>query len=675
MRTVRDIILREDISVDISSTIAYTLEMMAKNKQGVIVVLSKSVPVGIITERDVLNQINNTIDFEVTIDTILRFNHLITINIKRSIDYALHVLIDNNIRRLIIVDDINNFEGVVTQDIIVKHLEDDTFKTNLLISNFMKEHSELITVNKNKSIKEAFTIMNNNDIGSIIAVDDHLKPVGIITEKDSVYIAKSRIDLELPISSVMKHPVVTICESKRVKDVVELMEEKDIRRVLVLKQDSLTPHSIMSIRDIAYNLKGNYGQILESKLKNVKNTLNYIGESVLEVYEDNNEQVIQWINDTALKNFGNIVDKNLNKLIDPDMWKDIYADVKTKDECTKHKINIKNMYFEMMCSYHYTNKKEALLIILRDISEFEHAVIDANKKNEQIQQELDILQGVIDQQKSIVLVTDGFEVISANRSLFDFFNVKSLAEFIEKHKNISDTYINHKNFFSLEDKSLNWIDEITKLDIKNRIVSILDLNDFEPKAFTVQVNPLSSDVKNYAVTLTDITDIKLESQQYHFHATHDALTGIYNRSYYFEKIANEIEQSRRYKTTFCIILFDIDFFKKFNDNYGHLKGDEVLVKLSQTIQTNTRVSDTFARWGGEEFIILLEKTTLEKAELIAEHFRKLIENMHIKDIPQVTSSFGVTQYQDGDTDNCILKRADDALYEAKEAGRNCVVVK
>ena len=333
------------------------------------------------------------------------------------------------------------------------------------------------------------------------------------------------------------------------------------------------------------------------------------------------------------------------------------------------------MYFEMICSQHYINDKESLLVILRDISKFEYAVIDANKESEATRQELNILQGVIDQQKSIVLVTDGFRIISANKSLYEFFNVKDLEEFIERNNNISDTFIKHKNFFYENDLKSNWIEDILKVNIKNRIVSIIDLNDFEPKAFTIQVNPLSSDNKNYAVTLTDITEIKLESQQYHFHATHDALTGIYNRSYYFEKIANEIEQSKRYDTPFCILLFDIDHFKKFNDNYGHLKGDEVLVKLAETIQSYVRSADTFARWGGEEFIILLEKTTIDKAELIAEHFRKMVESMKVDGIEKVTVSCGATQYKKGDDDNSILNRADEALYAAKESGRNKVIVK
>jgi len=535
----------------------------------------------------------------------------------------------------------------------------------------MKKSKDLICLNQNKNIEEAFSLMNKQNIGSVIVLDDDKQPIGILTERDSVYIAAKKLNLKTMIKEVMSSPIISICETQEVKEVVKIMEEKSIQRILILQKDTMKPHSVLSMRDVAKNIQGSYGQLLEIKLKNVKNTLNYMGESVFEIYQDNDEYIIQWANNTAVRNFGNIIDKDLFSLIDKNIW----DEMANKNQCDKTKIKIKDMYFEMMCSLHYVNEKEALLIILRDISKFEYAVINANKESESTKQELGILQGVIDQQKNIVIVSDGFKVISANKSLYKFFKVDDIEEFVLTHNNLSDTFINHINFFSAKEKDSNWIEELLKIDKKDRIVSILDLNDFEPKAFTVQVNPLSSNNKNYVVTLTDITEIKLESQQYHFHATHDALTGIYNRSYYFEKISNEIAQAKRYDTAFCIILFDIDHFKKFNDNYGHLIGDEVLITLSETIQSHVRQSDTFARWGGEEFIILLEKTTIDRAELIAEHFRKSIENMKIKDVETVTSSFGVTQYIKGDDDNSILKRADDALYMAKEAGRNIVVVK
>jgi len=675
MNTINNLTLKQDVSAQLSDSISSVLKTMKKNNQGVVVIVSNNLPVAILTERDILHIINNDLDLDAPVESILKFNHLITINIKRSIEYALQILINNNIRRLIVVNDSNIFLGFVTQDILIKNLEKDTFRKSLLISDFLKNTKKLICLKETHTIQDALTILNTNNIGSVIIADNKDTPIGIFTERDIIKVATNKIDLLSPITTVMSSPVTTINDNQKVEDVVSLMSEKNITRVLILNQDNKEVRSILSIRDIAYNLKGNYGQVLESKLRNVKNTLNYIGESVLELCQDNDEYIIQWTNETAIKNFGNLMDKHIHTLFTQEKWSKIYQNIKKNGRCHKIKLEINEKYFEMRCSQHCINEKESFLIIFRDISEFEYAVIDANKKNIAVQKELQILQGVIDQQKSIVIVTNGYTVISANKSLYKFFNVQDLKEFNTQYSNISIAFIEHINFFSNKDNDSNWIENILKLNTKDRIVSILDMNNFEPKAFTVQINPLNSDESEYAVTFTDITEIKLESQQYHFHATHDALTGIYNRSYYFEKISNEIAQANRYGTTFCVILLDIDHFKIFNDTYGHLKGDEVLIQVSKTIQSNKRKTDTFARWGGEEFIILLEKTASDKAELIAEHFRKLIQNIHISGVQQITASFGVTEFINGDDDNTIVKRADDALYLAKESGRNKVMVK
>ncbi len=674
MRTIKDILLAENISVNSGDSIATAIATMYKNKQGVIVILSNNLPIGIITERDILHIMDDSYNSSLPIESILESYDLITVNGKRSIDYSLHILIDNNIRRLVVVEDNGKFLGVVTQDMLIQHLEDDSFKTNMIVSSFIQKNRELISLNKSEELSQALHIMNENNIGSIIATDDNANPIGILTERDVVYIANNRVNLSTKISEVMSSPIISVKDNQNVKDIIELMKTKKIRRVLVLDSDDKVV-SILDIRDIAQNLKGTYGQILESKLKNIKNTLNHIGESVLEINEDNGVQVIQWMNDKAIKNFGKMTDKNLTLLMNQNIWKDIYSIVKVNGRCEKYKIELNDMYFEMMCSYHFSNNKETLLIILRDISKYEYAVIDATKKSTELEKELNILQGVIDQQNNIVLVSNGVDIISANKSFFNFYRVNTIEEFTNKYDCICDTFIKNKDFFHTNSTEKNWVKEILKLDQRQRVVTMIDLYISEPKVFTIQINPLNADEENYAITFTDITDIKLESQQHYHDATHDMLTKIYNRAYYLDKITNKIEQYKRDKVAFCIILFDIDNFKKFNDEYGHIKGDEVLIALSSTISKSVRKSDTFARWGGEEFIVLLEQTTIDKAQLIAENFRKIIENIKLNNIEKITASFGVAEFGDDDSENSVLKRADEALYEAKEAGRNVVVSK
>lgn len=188
------------------------------------------------------------------------------------------------------------------------------------------------------------------------------------------------------------YPVISANENALVKETVELMNQKKIRRVLVLENNTNIPIALLTTRDIAKNIQGNYTQILESKLKNMKSTLNQMGESIIEVIEDNDTQVIQWMNNTAKNNFGDIIDSDILLLIPQNIWTTIYKEVKNKVPLN-HKIKIKKMSFEIRCTQHFINSNETLLIILRDISTFEDAISSAKTINnvleEQVQQELE----------------------------------------------------------------------------------------------------------------------------------------------------------------------------------------------------------------------------------------------------------------------------------------------
>ena len=675
MLHLKDLLIERQISIAKTASLEEAVEKMYNNQQGVVVVVEDQFPVGIVTQKDILHLINSAQDMRACIEEIFHFGLLVTINLKRSIEYAVNLLIDNNIKRLIVVDDDGHFLGIVTQDKLVQSMEDESFRVNLLISRFIQDKSELVTLEQNSTIDKAFRVMQHKGIGSVIAVDTGLNPVGILTQRDVIYIASHKIDRTRPIKEVMSAPIICVKEDNAVKDVVDLMVEKKINQVLVLDAKTEEPISTLSIRDITHNLKGRYGDILEKKLKNIKETLNYIGESILEVHKDNDEQVIAWMNEKAVEKFGSRVDKSILTIFDKESWDHIYTQLTKSASCGKFKLNVDESYFEVTCSYHFSHAQETILLILKDISEFEYALLDAKKRSAELEHELKILQGVIDQQNNIVLVTDGKEIILTNKSFYRFFDVQSIEEFEQRYNGLSDTFINHQDFYSPRTKGGNWAEEILTFAEKERVVSIIDFKTMEPKAFTVQLNKLSSDIDHYVVTLTDITEIKLQSQQYYFNATHDALTRIYNRSFYLDKIQNELQKAKRYNSNFSVILFDIDHFKKFNDTYGHLKGDEVLVEVAQTVKQSIRSSDILARWGGEEFIILLPETTLDKAELLAENLRKRVSQIAIEGIGQVTASFGVAQFQPQDSDDTLIQRADEALYDAKSAGRNRVISK
>lgn len=156
----------------------------------------------------------------------------------------------------------------------------------------------------------------------------------------------------------------------------------------------------------------------------------------------------------------------------------------------------------------------------------------------------------------------------------------------------------------------------------------------------------------------------------------DALTGLYNRRKFIEELEKEVNRSSRYKTPFGIIMFDIDHFKHVNDTYGHDVGDSVLKELSSLVKNRLRSVDVLTRWGGEEFIILVTAVNQEETMNLAEDIRKNIEDYDFKYVPRVTCSFGVVVSENKDIQDTkdITKNVDIALYQAKEAGRNVVIM-
>ena len=158
----------------------------------------------------------------------------------------------------------------------------------------------------------------------------------------------------------------------------------------------------------------------------------------------------------------------------------------------------------------------------------------------------------------------------------------------------------------------------------------------------------------------------------HSLAVHDALTGIYNRHGVNEIFNQKLEEFSRDKHSLGVIFFDIDFFKRVNDTYGHDMGDYVLENIANIVNSEIRSSDIFARWGGEEFILFLPNTDGHEALKVAEKLRIAIEKHAFSDIDSITCSFGVTELREEDDKASLLKRVDELLYEAKESGRNCV---
>jgi diguanylate cyclase (GGDEF)-like protein len=174
-------------------------------------------------------------------------------------------------------------------------------------------------------------------------------------------------------------------------------------------------------------------------------------------------------------------------------------------------------------------------------------------------------------------------------------------------------------------------------------------------------------IKQQKETLKENFDTLQENSQ------KDELTQIYNRKKFNEELEKSLNIFKRYHDDATLVLFDIDFFKKINDTYGHLIGDEILKGISKLVKENIRKCDIFARWGGEEFMLILPKSSKEDAIKTVNKLRQLIINHDFGLKEKVTCSFGITSYKEGDDLDTIIKRVDELLYEAKDSGRDKII--
>ena len=292
-----------------------------------------------------------------------------------------------------------------------------------------------------------------------------------------------------------------------------------------------------------------------------------------------------------------------------------------------------------------------------------------------IEKEINKIKSILDAQDNIIIVTNKEEITNVNKKFLDFFGVDNFDEFIATRKNIFDFFEEEFGLITKEqiNKQESWIKYIKDLHEIDRIVKITGAS-LEEKIFAINVDYYENKDDYYVFSLTDITKLKEKSNLLEYQASHDKLTGLFNRNRFDELYEKEIKRARRYNNDLSLILFDIDNFKMINDSYGHQTGDEVLKEIAKIILGNVREQDINVRWGGEEFLILLPQTNLLGAFTVANKIRTSIEtNIFTTNSLNITASFGVTQLLENDDESSFITRSDKFLYEAKKTGKNKVV--
>ena len=277
---------------------------------------------------------------------------------------------------------------------------------------------------------------------------------------------------------------------------------------------------------------------------------------------------------------------------------------------------------------------------------------------------------LINLQRDLIVVSDGENIQDTNDAFLEFFNYKSMDDFKREHQCICDFFVKAEGYIQEKIYDTNWIKYVYEHPKKEHKVKFLNTKN-EERIFILEVEKIEGSRK-FFLLFRDITDDLKIKAELEARANFDSLTGIFNRSRFEFFLQKEIEKSNRYGNIFSLIMFDIDHFKDINDTYGHSVGDIILKELTALIAMHVRDVDIFARWGGEEFMII-SQTNLYQTKMFSEKLRTVIENNTFNSVDVLTCSFGVTQCRDKDTIESIVKRCDTMLYEAKESGRNRIV--
>jgi len=400
------------------------------------------------------------------------------------------------------------------------------------------------------------------------------------------------------------------------------------------------------------------------------------GEEGLELFKQHNPDII--VTDIKMPKMNGIDMIKAIKDINPDI-KVIFTSAHSESEYLLNAI-------ELQAESYFLKPVPSKLLKNKVLSISRSLLLERINTTQQarIQEQEQLLQNIIDTDENISIVSDCSRISFANKAFLNFFDIKNIDQFYNKHSTFFEVFITNSEFLgdelitnklSIDDihLGLSFFDLVQSTKNSERICAIID-KFTEEKYFLINISIMDESKGLFLLTLTDITEMTIQKANVQKKVDIDKLTGAYNRNKFEEFFDDEMSRTMQHGTALSMAILDIDHFKSFNDKYGHLIGDEVLRLLVAEVNKYTRKSDLFARWGGEEFVIIFPGTTIEDAIKVSNNVREKISQIKLEQLPDqsITVSFGVTEYNKGDNKTSIFTRCDDALYQAKESGRNCV---
>jgi len=498
---LKNFIKKIDDTIGINNTIQDALDKMNQNKIHHIVIVEDKKAIGIITEKDIIDIYKNNVPFDnLAIDYAKK--DLITLHNTRLIQYAINVMIDNSIRKVIVVDSNDNFAGCIEQEEIIYRFEEELDVANKTVREFSSESNIANIIPHTSSLESALDMMVSNNVRSLLISKENI-PVGIISESDIVKLAYKRADQKKNLGSFIKSSLITIDMDESIHNMINLMKTKHIRRV-VIKDTQDDKYHIINSKDVMSNLKGNYTKFLESKLFDTRDTLNAISEYIIELIDLNGEQVIFWTNYITKDKFNIQIDDNINKIIPKQLWDRLFKEL-LDDRIVSQVINIGDDYFKIKGHYGSVLDDNIIKLFLYDVT-------DITNLNQQLKKQNQIQEKILFEQQKLVQMGQMFgDIAHQFRQPLDTIGVAASGMQIKKEHGILDDE-EFDNLTSNIITNMNYLSK-TMYTFKNFMQEKKELKTFILQDRIKQViNIVSTMLKNNQIKLIDNIDYNQKTE-------------------------------------------------------------------------------------------------------------------------------------------------------------------
>ncbi len=684
---LKEICTINPMCVSQTAILADVLEMMANHRISSIVVVEGKRPVGIFTERDALRIIPELLNTKTTFIGSVMSDVPVAAPMHLDLFEAYHLCAQENLRHLIVVDSTGDLYGIATDNDFMKLLGFDVLSGQEVVENIM--HKNIHTLAKHDTLHDAITLMMKSNASGVVITEAD-KPIGIVTERDLVRLGRDHANGNMALAEVMSSPVICVNSQRSIYFAIEHMREQKVRTLVVVNNQGLLD-GLMTEHDIVKKIESHYVHMLNKIIKRQADDIVRIRKELDErhvlsavLHESlgvsliiaDPDKKVRYLNPAASLLFGiaheNIDGEQLELLFNKaNMPVDhllIALDKVEAGESYEYDLahQMKDEIFELHVRMApIQDQDNHLLGFVQTIQD----ETDKKHSERKLKQAASIFDNTIE---GIIITDANANILSVNPA---FMKITGYEEDEVRGRNpkVLSSGRQDKAFYGRMWDSLNasgyWQGELW-----NRRKS----GETYAEWLTISaILDAKKQVKNYIAVFADITSSKLAHDEFEFLAHHDPLTKLPNRLLFNARLSHSLSRTKRTGDLVAVLMIDLDGFKLINDHYGHQAGDRVLEVVAERLMAHTRGEDTVARLGGDEFVVVLEDMSDYQGAMDVAN--KLIASISqpillIESTVSVTASVGIAlSFNAGDNPKILVASADDALYQAKSAGKNTAI--